>query len=573
MKKKLFFRLFISLFSVSAVSLSLLLLISLETVRTQYTDAVEEGLEKSAEIMVYSIEDAYNSGNFALLNSTASKAAERTGYRVTVIRADGIVIFDSDQSPELMVNHSDRKEVMEALSGERGRARRFSTTKDAGMTYVALPIKNGNEITGVLRLSVYLKNVNNSVYRFYYRFFLIAFLIFAGMTVIAFFLSKNVYGPVEKLVKASRKVSEGDFDAKVNLYKNDEFRELAENFNYMTSSLKKYFSQIEENRDELQGIIKTMEEGLLLIDREGKVVIANRGAEEMLGKESLAGKSYREIIRLPEFNELLIRSAGEEGVRSTEMSLAGKDLLVNASILPMKGYHVVTMFDITGIRRVDRVRKEFILNASHELRTPLTAIKGFLETMEDSINEENRRFLEIIERHTDRLINIVEDLIAISSAESSEVLQTEMTDISEVARQALVIVKPKAEQKGLYMKIESDNPPLSMMDPFRMEQVLINLFDNAVKYTDSGGVSISVKHDDKWLKVDVEDTGIGIPEEHRSRIFERFYVADKSRTKKNGGTGLGLSIVKHIVLMHGGDVSFRSYGKGTVFSVRIPVKS
>jgi two-component system phosphate regulon sensor histidine kinase PhoR len=234
---------------------------------------------------------------------------------------------------------------------------------------------------------------------------------------------------------------------------------------------------------------------------------------------------------------------------------------------------VVILYDITEMKNVEKIKKDFVVNVSHELRTPLTAIKGFVETLEESVEDENRNFVEIIKRNTDRLINIVEDLLVLSELEEKgTTLELEELQLKEMVERILKIFEPRMKEKGLGLELHvKGSAPRIMADAFKLEQALINLIDNAVKYTEKGTIAISLRYQDSQVMIEIKDTGIGIPEEHIPRLFERFYVVDKSRSKRLGGTGLGLSIVKHIVLLHNGTLQVKSLpSQGTTFSISLP---
>jgi two-component system phosphate regulon sensor histidine kinase PhoR len=236
---------------------------------------------------------------------------------------------------------------------------------------------------------------------------------------------------------------------------------------------------------------------------------------------------------------------------------------------------VVIMHDISELKRIEKMKRDFVSNVSHELRTPLTAIKGFLETLEDRADEKSRSFLEIIKRNTERLINIVNDLLLLSELEERGVKpMVEEVNLRELLDKLSKLFQKQLQEKSLYLKINiKDEASVIMADPFQLEQLFINLVDNAIKYTEKGGVTIDISRDDGNIKIEIEDTGIGIPEEHLPRIFERFYVVDKSRSRRSGGTGLGLSIVKHIVLLHNGSISVKSKPQqGTRFTIILPEK-
>jgi two-component system phosphate regulon sensor histidine kinase PhoR len=286
------------------------------------------------------------------------------------------------------------------------------------------------------------------------------------------------------------------------------------------------------------------------------------------------GKLYWEVIREPQFSDLINRVMNEKKSHSDEIALNDKTFLCSATLLGAHEEMVIIFHDITEGKKLEKIKKDFVVNVSHELRTPLTAIKGFVETLEEDIDDKNRHYLSIIRRNTDRLINIVEDLLVLSQLEEKgAALHLDEIDLTKIIEQIHRIFELKLKEKNLSFTLESKNGiPLITADAFKLEQVFVNIIDNAVKYTERGGIRVILEHRNNQVIIEIEDTGIGIPQEHLSRIFERFYVVDASRSRQLGGTGLGLSIVKHIVQLHNGTVDVESTpGKGTKFSIALPV--
>ncbi|RLE05479.1 MAG: PAS domain-containing sensor histidine kinase, partial [Candidatus Aminicenantes bacterium] len=255
-----------------------------------------------------------------------------------------------------------------------------------------------------------------------------------------------------------------------------------------------------------------------------------------------------------------------------EIELNKKIFLCSFVFIPSKEELIIVFHDITEFKRLEKIKRDFVVNVSHELRTPLTAIKGYVETLEEEVEGEAKRYLEIIKKHTERLINIVQDLLLLSELEEKGLSEArEDVDLKDMVEDVFKIFKQKAEEKNLKLSLVSENKPVVRGDPFKLEQMFINLIDNAIKYTEKGEVLVSLKRADKGVVVEVKDTGVGIPAEHLDRIFERFYVVDKSHSRKLGGTGLGLSIVKHIVLLHNGKIDVESkLGKGAKFTIVLP---
>jgi len=292
-----------------------------------------------------------------------------------------------------------------------------------------------------------------------------------------------------------------------------------------------------------------------------------------LDNEDVQDKFYWEVMRCPDFSELIRKVTEERKHRTEEIEFRDKHYLCSVTFLSSKEEMVAVLYDITDLKNLERMKKDFVANISHELRTPLTAIKGFVETLEEEEDIKNVQYLEIIKRHTDRLMNIVNDLLLLSELEQAgTALEVEDVNLVSVVENILKVFEQGAKSKGIELKlIAGESMKAVQADPFKLEQMFINLLDNAIKYTEKGEVSISLRQEDLKSIIKIQDTGIGIPASHLPRVFERFYVVDKSRSKKLGGTGLGLSIVKHIVLLHGGTIDVESsLGIGTKFTVILP---
>jgi two-component system phosphate regulon sensor histidine kinase PhoR len=441
------------------------------------------------------------------------------------------------------------------------------------MLYVALPLDRSGRVEGVLRLSLFVRDIDvllNAIRRDIARAVgIIIVLSLFG----AFLFSRSLTKPMRQLIRASRQVAAGDFTTKVRVGSSDEWRDLATSFNAMTAEVKNLFGDLNKRKEELDNIVSSMQEGLLVLDSAGKIMLANQSAKDLINQESLEGKSFWEVVRMTPFVDLIRRVKEERKSRTEEVLFGEKSILCQAAFLSAQEGVVVTLYDITEIQNLARIKKDFVLNVSHELRTPLTAIKGYAEALEDEGDAQTRNYAETIIRHTDRLIRIVEDLISLATLEEKGLAhEPERVNLNEISENVVRIFEPRAKEKNLELRLEATQDlPLIDGDPFRLEQMFVNLVDNAIKYTEKGSVWVRLERTESGVAVEVGDTGIGIPEDDQSRVFERFYVVDKSRSRKTGGTGLGLSIVKHIVLLHGGRIDLQSRpGVGSRFRVYLP---
>jgi len=536
-------------------------------------ETLAHDLENVGRTLDVRIFDYLDRNRLADLESFLQEHGKKIGARLTVINPEGAVEADSEQNPAGMESHRFRPEISEALAGRVGHSLRYSSTLKAQMLYVALPLDRTGRVEGVLRLSLFVRDIDVLLKAIRRDIGRAVGIIIVLSVVGAFLFSRSLTKPMRQLIRASQQVAAGDFTTRVKVGSSDEWRDLAMSFNAMTAEVKNLFGDLSKRKEELDNIVASMQEGLLVLDSAGKIMLANQSAKDIIDQESLEGKNFWEVVRMTPFVDLVRWVKAEKKNRTEEVLFGEKSILCQAAFLSAQEGVVVTLYDITEIQNLARIKKDFVLNVSHELRTPLTAIKGYAEALEDEGDARTRSYAETIIRHTDRLIRIVEDLIALATLEEKGLAyEPERVNLKEIAENVVRIFEPKAKEKNLELRLEAaaDLPPIDG-DPFRLEQMFVNLVDNAVKYTEKGSVWVRLDRAEAGVVVEVGDSGIGIPEDDRSRVFERFYVVDKSRSRKKGGTGLGLSIVKHIVLLHGGRIDLQSsLGVGSKFRVYLP---
>jgi two-component system phosphate regulon sensor histidine kinase PhoR len=520
------------------------------------------------------------------------QADRASGFRVTVIAADGRVIGESEvalRDLPRIENHRGRPEVEAALAGRPGRDVRLSSTVGERLLYVAVPIRDDGYILGVIRTAVPLRIVTAS-YGAIRRVLLLGGLVALAVALgIGLFVARRVTQPVVEMQSVARAMSEGDFRARAAVRSPDEIGRLGRALNRMAQRLQERLEDVEHERAKVGAILDGMVEGVIGVDGHDQILLLNERARAMLSLGPGRGerKPFLEVVRNAELHALLreARRAGEEVVSPGELRLPGpRERRVQVHALPLNlGAEevgvVMVLHDVTELRRLEQVRTEFIANVSHELRTPLTAIQGYLETLQAGALEDTqhaRRFLEIVARHTERLGRLLNDLTDLSNIELGRVtLRLEPVSLDEVVESVLTIIQPRAEsgEVTLVTELPADLPAV-LGDHDRLAQILINLVDNAVKYTPAGGrVTVAAEHQaGDRVAVAVRDTGIGIPPADLPRITERFYRVDKARSRELGGTGLGLAIVKHLVLAHGGELSIESeVERGTTVRFTLPV--
>lgn len=573
MRNSVFARIFGGYVVIIAIVLLLVPLISFRLIRTSYVNSLTESLKNIAITTSPHIASFLDGRHHENLDAFLKNLKDKINVRITVIDREGTVLADTEKDPATMESHRLRPEVIDALSGGVGRSQRLSVTLEEEMLYVALPIEKDSRVLGLVRMSIPLKQVNSLLSVLQMRIILAIAIITALSLAIAFFLSRNLARPVRVLVGAAKNLAMGEFHTRVYLPTEGELRDLVRSFNEMASKMEGLFGNLSRKNEELDTIVSSIQEMLLVLDKEGRIKLTNASLRKVLGDEPLEDRFYWEVMRCPDFSGLIKKVTEERRNLIEEIEFRDKQYLCSVTFISSKEEMVAVLHDISEFKRLERLKREFVANISHELRTPLTAIKGFVETLEEEEEIKNVQYLDIIKRHTDRLMNIVNDLLLLSDLEQAgNTLVFEDVNLISLAENILKVFDQRAKEKGISLALSSGEglAPIKA-DPFKLEQMFINLLDNAIKYTEKGEVSITLTQKGEKSVVEIKDTGIGIPPNHLPRIFERFYVVDKSRSKKLGGTGLGLSIVKHIVLLHGGSIDIESSpGGGTKVTVVLP---
>ncbi len=572
--KSIFSKIFIGITLSTIILVGIILSFSFQTIRQHYLETLSKELERLNIILANEIIEILQNDNIDSLNQMIIKRAKEIKVRITIIDSSGKVIADSQQNPKLMENHLNRPEVIDAMKYGFGKSQRYSNTLKEDMLYVAKPILIDGNIIGLSRVSFFVSHINDLIRDLTIKIFNIAIGAILVNSIILWLFSKTITKPIKKLVVATRRMAYGDFNAKVSLKNQDELGELAHSFNYMIGEINNLFLQVNRQKDELNSIITSIQEGFLVTNYIGEILFVNDAIKKIFKKNIEIGKNYHKVFQNKELLKLFKKVLKKRTSINDEIDLGDKYLLCSANYVKLKDEIIFIFSDITEIKNLERIKRDIVSNVSHELRTPLTTIKGYIETIDDETNDENiKYYISIIKRHTDRLINIVQDLLVLSELEeSNKKLELSHFNIKDMLDIIFKMFEQKIKEKNLVIRFEiEENMPEVIADYYKLEQALINLIDNSIKYTEKGLILVSVSMQDNSTIVQVRDTGIGIPKEDQDRIFERFYTADKSRSRKLGGTGLGLSIVKHIIKLHNGDIWVKSSPhKGTKFTITIP---
>lgn len=572
MKRPVFLKLYLSYLLLVLVVAGLILIFMLRSFNAHSIEASTRNLHRVGLALGHQIRPLMENERPEELDTLITAVGKDIQARITIIDSQGKVLADSGNTASSMENHRHRPEVLAALTGSAGSSIRYSTTLDKDMLYVSLPLESTGRMPAALRLSIPLENIHVLLSAMRKDSLMLASAIILFSLLIALLFSHAVSSPIRLLSRASRRLAEGDFKSRVRLKTNDEIQELAESFNHMAGRLESAFAELSAGKEELEGIVSSMTEGLMVLDSQARIRMANRSALDIVGCGDASGRYAWELIRSPDFDRLLEESLTAPARGSID--LGDKTFLCSIAPILSGRARVMLLHDITWMRRLEKIKRDLALNVSHELRTPLSAIKGFAETLREESTGEHLEYLEVILRNADRLIGIVDGLLELSELEG----ENPAIDIREVRLREIVegvfsLFRQKLEEKGLTASVEETRPGVTIRgDPFRIEQLFINLIDNAIKYTQEGGITVSLGGSQNIAVIKVSDTGIGIPREHLGRIFERFYVVDKSRSRKLGGTGLGLSIVKRIVSLHRGTISVSSRPcEGTSFTITLPL--
>ncbi len=526
----------------------------------------------------------------AVVDGLCDRLGRPMGIRMTVIQLDGFLLGDSVLDPEAMaeVNLADRDEVRGALAtGRPATARRFEPSVDAQMMYVAVPLERGGHPVAAVRAGVTVESVKAALEEVTRRIILASLAAIAVATGIAAYMSRRVAGPLQNMARGALRFARGEFDHKVLVPETEEFAHLGRALNRMAKDLSTSLSAILHQRNEQAAVLSSMIEGVVAVDPDGRVLSLNRAAAAILGvdRAKAAGRPLQEVARNAELERLVAQSLAAEDVVEGSIVLATPEeqyLHVRGTTLrDAEGAEigaVVVLHDVTDLRRLENMRRDFVANVSHELKTPITSIQGFVETLHEGALEDPEKaehFLGIISRHAERLNAIIEDLLALSRIEregETGSIERVRTNLRHVLQEAITDAEARATARQVTVRLDAPDPLWATVNARLLQHAVLNLLDNAVKFSPRGAtVELTGETDAEGVRVGVTDHGCGIAPEHVGRIFERFYRVDKGRSRQMGGTGLGLAIVKHVAQAHGGRVEVTSEpGVGSTFTIHLP---
>ncbi len=547
------------------------------------------GLVTQARLLSPQVIDYLKRSETSAIDDLCKKAGALASTRITVILPTGRVVGDSEKRPDQMERHSNRPEIIQAREGTTGVSIRYSRTLEKKMMYVALPLAENGHVLGILRTSLPLTEIDAEVKTIRIRLAVGGLVIALIASFICYFMSRRISRPVEDLRRGAAFFAKGELGHRLPVPRTMELADLADAMNSMARHLESRMEAIVSQRNEYETVLSSMTEGVIAVDTAEVILSVNQAGAGMLERNisDIKGRSIQEVIRNRDFQQFVIDAVHEKITVKQDVDLYLKQKrILNVHATPLSDAHgnrigaLLVLNDVTQLRHLESMRRDFVANVSHEIRTPLTAIKGFVETLAGGAvdsREETVRFLGIIGRHVDRLGAIVEGLLQLSRLEKEKKgneIRFELSPLHPLVKTAIGVCRGRAEARGITINLMGEENIHVAVDGRLFEQAVVNLLDNAINYSsgEGGQVRIVVSRNREGAVIAVADDGIGIEKKHLDRLFERFYRVDKARSRQQGGTGLGLAIVKHIVQAHNGHVTVTSTpGQGSTFSIHLPL--
>jgi two-component system phosphate regulon sensor histidine kinase PhoR len=586
-KRRLFWQLYPSYLLITLISLVVVTWYASRSTRQFYLEQTTLDLEVRARLCQEQILSTTDPIDVEEVDQAVKRMGQTAATRITVILPSGKVVGDSDEDSATMDNHADRSEFIDALNGNRGTSIRYSRTLEKDLMYVAVPVKRGGQVAAVIRTSIPISSIDETFRNIRTKIVFGGLVIAVFAAILGLFVSRRITRPIQQIRTWAESIARGQFQYKPSIRASEEIEALSVSLSQMAEELRERIDTVIRQRNEMEAVLSSMAEGVMALDMEERLISMNEAATRMLGIHlpGMQGRSIQELVRSTMLHQFVndTLSSGKPTERDIPLSSDG-ELIVNChgTLLRDAGGRqigaLIVFNDVTRLRRLENIRREFVANVSHELKTPITAIKGFVETLRDGAVKNPKdadRFLTIIDKHVARLEAIVEDLLCLSrieqGAEKGEIERVDIR-ISEILRTAVQVCHIRAAAKQIQIEMSCPEEIRARVDPPLLEQAVVNLLDNAIKYSEEGrSVRVEVLEGEHEIVISVRDQGCGIEKKHLGRLFERFYRVDKARSRQLGGTGLGLAIAKHIVQAHAGRLTVESTpGKGSVFSIHLP---
>ncbi|MCM3759674.1 cell wall metabolism sensor histidine kinase WalK [Alkalihalobacillus oceani] len=584
---RLRFRLVLAVVSITLIVMATLSFIIGQLYEDFYLNSLTERLKKEADLTAYMLakEDLASDE----VQQLAIDFSEELQARVTIILADGTVVGESETDPALMGRHDLRPEIQAVLEGQEGQSIRFSETVKEELLYYAVPIVGeANEEIGFVRLGLpttTLAEMNQTIWGILAISFSVAFIIIVAVT---YRVANQMISPIESATAVANELAEGNYKARTSEGRKDEVGQLTRSINVLAHNLEQMTTRYQTQQERLETLIENMGSGLILINVRGDITLMNRTCRDIFHENTdlWINQLYHDVIKHKELNKIVQAIFITEKRQRKQIHFVVQQEIRHFDIYaaPIMSRNdrltgiALVLHDITELKKLEQVRKDFVANVSHELKTPVTSIKGFSETLLDGAMETaplREKFLNIIYKESERLQGLIHDLLELSRIEQQYFeLNWQPTNVERVIEDVIVILKEKAEEKGISLSLHANGESRIEGDPERMKQIVINLVNNAITYTPDGGkIDLFLQGKENEVELLVQDTGVGISEKEIPRIFERFYRVDRARSRNSGGTGLGLAIVKHLVEAHHGSIHVTSEpGEGTCFSLTFPRK-
>jgi two-component system phosphate regulon sensor histidine kinase PhoR len=586
-KKRLFWRLFSSYFWIAVAALVLTAWYGVAVLRSLYFEQVDASLEAKARLLIRSTEPLLEQEDYEAVDRLCKEQGEAIDTRITVVLPSGEVVGESEKDPETMDDHSRRPEIVEAFSGKVGYSSRPSATIGSDLRYVAVPFSMPDSTYAVVRTSKPVTALDRTLRVVSSHLLFMGLFTAVVIALVSLWVARRISHPLEELEAGAQRLARGELDYRLQNADIAEIDSLADALNRMAEQWADRVRTILRQQNEQEAMLTSMTEGVLAVDREGMVITMNSSCAKLLGVDlgRTRGRTVHELIRKPDLLQFVEAALADSASLEGEIELVDEDTRVlhahATTLMGAEGQPIgalIILRDVTRLRRLENVRRDFVANVSHELRTPITSIKGFVETLLDGALEDQEsahRFLDIIQRQVNRLNAIIEDLLVLSRLERGQgeaPPQFPSESVDKMLRGAMEMCHKQAEDHQIDLQCECPPNLAVRMNVHLLEQAVVNLVDNAIKYSEPGDtVAIRASAGADEVIIQVTDHGCGIERRHLPRLFERFYRVDKARSRKLGGTGLGLAIVKHIVRAHGGAIDVESVvGEGSTFAIRLP---
>ena len=588
-RRRLIWQIFPTYLFVLLPTLGAAALVASHSLRSFYLEHTTSELEARARLMLGDASKLSASRQPGALDRFCKEAGAASSSRVTIISPSGEVLGDTDEDLLRMENHAGRPEIVEALASGRGASTRRSPPVDQEMVYLALRLEAQGAIQGVLRVAKPLTAIDSAMHAIYRRIAWGGLLVLGLAAGLSWWLARRLSRPLEEMKAGATRIAGGELEFRCEISASEEVGGLALAMNRMAEQLHDRITAEIKQRNEMEAVLSSMSEGVFAVDLDEQIIKLNAAAARFfeLDPRAALGRSVQEAVRNAELQRFIRQTLTGEAPKEGAISLlgeSGRQLQAHGNVLRDAGGQaigaLIVLNDLTRLRQLESVRKDFVANVSHELKTPITSIKGFVETLQAGAlqdREEAQRFLGIIARQADRLNAIIEDLLTLAKIEQGEergALDLADTELEVILRSAVQSCEVKAVEREIRMEIACAPGLRAPVNAPLLEQALVNLLDNAIKYSEPGSrVDVAAEaRNGGEVVLSVRDHGCGIEKEYLDRIFERFYRVDKARSRKLGGTGLGLAIVKHIAQAHGGRVSVESIpGKGSLFAIHLQV--